>query len=373
MKVVLTGGGTGGHFYPLVAVAEALNNAIDRENIADTRLYYFADDPYDKKLLFENGITYVNIQAGKRPSLRNIQGAILTGIGFFQALIQMALLFPDVVFSKGGYVAFPTLLAAKVLGIPVIIHESDSVPGLVSKWSGSFAKTVAVSYKQDADFFDKEKVVHTGQPIRADLVAPSSDGAHQFLGLDKNLPVVWFIGGSQGASVINDVVDEALPKLLPKYQVIHQTGEANFQTIQQLTKATLDGNDYRNRYHPFPYLNLLALKMIASVADVVVTRAGSMLFEIANWEIPAIVVPITNSGNNHQLRNAYSYARMGAGVTIEENNLSDSLLVFEINRIYDNKTISDNMKSKARDFFVPDAAKKIADEIVRIVLEHEKE
>jgi UDP-N-acetylglucosamine--N-acetylmuramyl-(pentapeptide) pyrophosphoryl-undecaprenol N-acetylglucosamine transferase len=372
MKIVLTGGGTGGHFFPLIAVAEAVNEIIDTENLADARIYYFANTPFDKKLLFENDITFVQIEAGKRPSLNNIKGTILTGIGFMQALLRLVIMYPDVVFSKGGYVAFPTLLAAKVLGIPVIIHESDSVPGMVSRWSGSFADTVAVSYKQNVDYFDSKKVIHTGQPVRADLISSSQEGAYEFLGLDKNLPVVWFIGGSQGAAIINDVVDEALPQLLPKYQVIHQTGEKNFESIKQLTDATLSGNDFRNRYHPFPFLNILSLKMVARVADVVVTRAGSMLFEIANWEIPAIIVPITSSSNDHQLKNAYSYTRAGAGTTIEENNLSDSQLVFEINRIYDNPEIKETMKQKARDFFVPDAAKKIAREIIRIVLSHEK-
>ena len=281
-------------------------------------------------------------------------------------------MYPDVIFSKGGYVAVPTLLAARVLGIPIIIHESDSVPGLVNKWSGAFADTVAISYKHNAEYFDSKKVVHTGQPVRADLIESAQEGAYEFLGLDRNIPVIWFIGGSQGASVINDVVDESLAQLLPKYQIVHQTGEKNFEAIQQLTQATLAGNDYRNRYHPFPFLNLLALKMVAQVADVVVTRAGSMLFEIANWGIPAIVIPITHSANNHQLKNAYNYTRAGAGVTIEENNLSDSLLVFEINRIFDNNKIKETMKQKASEFFVPDAAKKIADEIVRIVLSHEK-
>ena len=376
MKVVFTGGGTGGHFYPLVAVAEQLNNIIDKENIADTDLYYFADKPYDMKLLYENSLQYVNISAGKMrlyPSLKNISDVFKTISGVFQALIQLISIYPDVIFSKGGYAAFPTVFAGRILGIPIIIHESDSVPGRVNEWSGKFAKRVAVSYKQEVDFFDKEKIVYTGQPIRTDLEDPSSEGAHQFLGLDKNTPIVWVMGGSQGAQIINEVIEESLPQLLPKYQVIHQCGEANYDQLKILTEATLERNEYRNRYHLFPYLNKLSMKMAAGVADVVVTRAGSSLFEIANWRIPAIVVPITKSNKNHQIKNAYNFARAGAGVVIEENNLSDSQLIFEINRIYDNKEVRDKMLKGAEEFDVPNAAMKIAEEIAGIGLSHDKD
>lgn len=376
MKVVFTGGGTGGHFFPLIAVAEQLNNIIDKENIADTELFYFSDEPYNMKLLYENNMQFVSIPAGKLrvyPSLKNITDVFKTLRGIFQALVQLVSLYPDVIFSKGGYAAFPTVFAARIIGIPVIIHESDSVPGRVNIWSGSFAKRVACSYKQVSDFFDEDKLIHTGQPIRTDLESPSSDGAHQFLGLDRNIPILWIIGGSQGSGVINSVVEQALPELLPKFQVIHQTGEAHYKELKVLIEATLKDNQYRNRYHLFPFFNKLSMKMAAGVSDVVVTRAGSMLFEIANWRIPAIVVPITNSHKNHQIKNAYNYAREGAGVVIEENNFSDSQLIFEVNRIYDNEEVQKDMKKGAERFDIPDAAYKIASEIAGIGLRHDAE
>lgn len=375
MKVILTGGGTGGHFYPLMAVAEELNRIIDDENLADTKVYYLADKPYDKKVLYEHGITFKRVNAGKlhlTPSFKTIPNIIKAGIGVLEAIITLFAIFPDVVFSKGGYVAFPTVFAARLLGIPVIIHESDSVPGRVNLWSGKFAESVAVSYKQEVDYFPKDKIVHTGQPIRHDLLEPTDEGAHEFLNLEKDTPILWVLGGSLGAQKINYEIEEALPELLKKYQVVHQVGKKNLDEMIKLTDATLVDHDYKYRYHAFGELNKLSMKMLAGVSDVVISRAGSTLFEIAHWEIPSIIIPITHSNGNHQIKNAYNYAREGACIVIEENNLSTQLLIFEINRIYDNEKVRENMKSGARVFSIPDAAKNIAEEIIGIALTHEK-
>lgn len=375
MKVILTGGGTGGHFYPLIAVAEEINNIIDSENLADTRIYYVSDSPYSKKALHENGIIYRQVTAGKlrlTPSLQSIGDMIKTFIGIIQGFFVVFSIYPDVIFSKGGYAAFPTVVAARILGIPLIIHESDSVPGRVNRWSATFARAIAVSYDELIEYFPEDKIVYTGQPIRRDLQDPTKEGAHEFLGLDKDIPVLWVVGGSLGAQVINYAIEEALPTLLEKYQVIHQVGEANYEEMKKLTEATLVNNSFRHRYHIFDTLNPLSLKMIAGVADIVISRAGSMLFEIAHWEIPSIIIPIRHSQGNHQIKNAYNYARDGACVVIEENNLSEKLLIFEINRIYDNESIREEMKKGARKFAVPDAAKNIAKEVMSIALAHEK-
>lgn len=375
MKIILTGGGTGGHFYPLIAVAEELNRIIDDENLADARIYYVSNKPYNEKLLFENGITFKQVMAGKlrlKPSLKSIGDIIQMGIGLIQGFFTVFSIFPDVIFSKGGYAAFPTVVAARILNIPVIVHESDSFPGRVNKWSGKFARAVAVSYKQEVDYFPKDKIVHTGQPIRHDLLEPTQAGAHEFLGLNKDIPTIWVLGGSLGAQFINLAIEEALPELLPHYQVVHQVGKRNFQTMEKLTQATLINNEYKHRYHIFDSLNTLSMKMVAGIADIVITRAGSQLFEVAHWKIPSIVVPITRSNGNHQIKNAYNYAREGACIVIEENNLSNQLLIFEINRLITDEKTREKMKAGAERFAIPEAATKIAKEIVGIVLAHEK-
>ncbi|MAQ77408.1 hypothetical protein CL684_02695 [Candidatus Campbellbacteria bacterium] len=375
MKVVLTGGGTGGHFYPLIAVAEALNNIIDEKNIAEAKIYYISNEPYDEKILHENRIIFKQVSAGKlrlTPSLKSIGDLFSAAIGALQGFFTVFSIFPDVVFSKGGYAAFPTVLAAKILRIPVIIHESDSVPGRVNEWSGKFARAVAVSYKQDAQYFDKEKVVHTGQPIRHNLIEPTTEGAYEFLNLEDSTPIIWVLGGSLGSETINYAVEKALPELLTNYQVVHQVGKSNFDTMKKLTDATLIKHDFKYRYHIFDSLNTLSMKMMAGVADIVITRAGSTLFEIAHWSIPSIVIPITESHRNHQIKNAYNYAREGACVVIEENNLSEKLLTFEINRIIATPEVREEMKKGAEKFAIEGAAQEIAEEIIGIGLNHEK-
>ncbi|MDD3693875.1 MAG: UDP-N-acetylglucosamine--N-acetylmuramyl-(pentapeptide) pyrophosphoryl-undecaprenol N-acetylglucosamine transferase [Candidatus Pacebacteria bacterium] len=376
MKIILAGGGTGGHFYPLIAVAEELNQIISDENIADSKIYFLSDAPYDQKALFENRIIYKKINAGKlrlTPSFKSIPDLFKLVIGTIQTFFLVFSIFPDVIFSKGGYAAFPVVFAGRILRIPIIIHESDSAVGRVNLWSAKFAKEIALSYKQAKEVFkNKENIIHTGQPIRRDLLHPVSEGAHEFLSLDKEVPVVWILGGSLGAQKINYAIESILPELLQKYQVIHQVGEKNLEEMEKMTEVLLKENPYRNRYHIFGSLNPLSMKMVAGVADIVITRAGSALFEIAHWEVPAIIIPITHSHGNHQMKNAYNYAREGGGVVIEENNLSSQLLLFEINRIYDNEKVKESMKQGAREFGRADAAQKIAEEIIRIGLSHEK-
>ena len=303
MKIILTGNSSADHFYPLIAVGEELNKIIDDENLADTRIYYISDDPYDKKALYETGITYRNSLSGSsRYSLSSI-------IGVFQAVFQLFSIFPDVVFSTGGSSAYPVLYAAKLLKIPVIIHESNSHPNEINIWAKDLARFVTVAYKQEADFFDKDKLIHLGQPIRHNLKEPSRTGAYEILGLQQDVPVIWFLGGTSGSQNINRVLEEALPDLLKSYQVVHQTGIDDYHDMKILVDATLINYEYKYRYHPFNFLNQLSMKMVAGVADIVVSRAGSTLFEIAHWEIPSIIIPISNSKNNHQLKNAIYYEK----------------------------------------------------------------
>jgi UDP-N-acetylglucosamine--N-acetylmuramyl-(pentapeptide) pyrophosphoryl-undecaprenol N-acetylglucosamine transferase len=163
IKILLTGGGTGGHFYPLIAVAQEINKLVDEQKIANVRMYYFSDAPYDEQSLMENQITFKKINAGKLRmyfSLKNFLDIFKTAWGVVEAFIAVFQLYPDVVFAKGAYASFPTLLAARLLGIPVIVHESDAAPGRVTSWAGKFAKYVAISYAESIQFFPKDKTAH---------------------------------------------------------------------------------------------------------------------------------------------------------------------------------------------------------------------
>lgn len=366
MKIVLTGNPTADHFYPLIAVAEELNNIIDEENLADINMYYVSNKPFDKKMLYENGINF------KKTMVGNSRYSLVSFFGGLSAVFQIFSIFPDVVFSTGGMSAYPTLFAAKILKIPVIVHESNSIPNDINLWSKTFAHAVTTAYKQEVDFFDKGKLIHVGQPIRHNLKEPSTTGAHEFLNLEKETPIIWILGGTRGAKNINRVIEETLPELLNTYQVVHQTGLDDFDDMKMLVDATLIDHEYKYRYHPYSFLNQLSMKMMAGVSDLVISRSGSTLFEIAHWEIPSIIIPMTKSRRNHQIKNAYNYAREGGCIVIEENNLSDQGLIFEIKRILTNKKVQDEMKEGARQFALKDAGEKIAKEIIEIVLVHEK-
>jgi len=376
MKIVLTGGGTGGHFYPIIAVAQKTNQIIDNEKIIGAKLYYISDSPYDKEMLFENGLLYEEINAGKMRtyfSFKNFSDLFKTFFGILNAIFKIFSIYPDVIFGKGGYASFPTLFAARILRIPVVIHESDSAPGRVNKWAGHFAKRVAVSFKEAAEYFPKKTVAWTGQPIRSEIEKPSEKKeALNYFKLESNIPVIFILGGSQGAELINNTVLDALPRLLENYQIIHQTGIKNFKTTTGRAEVILSNNQNKSRYIPIDFLNNLKMKMAAGAATIIISRAGSTLFEIASWGVPSILVPFTESNADHSKKNAFNYARAGACSVIEEINMTANILSSEIERITGDKAILDQMVQSTREFNKPDAAAKIARELVDIALSHEK-
>ncbi len=377
MKILFTGGGTGGHFYPIIAVAEAVRERCKERKIIPPSLYYMAPNRYNARALFDNELEFIQIPAGKMRryfSLLNFTDLFKTATGCIMAVFKIYSLMPDVVFGKGGYASFPALFAAKILRIPVVIHESDSRPGKVSSWAGKFAQRIAVSYPGAAKYFTKhpDRVAFTGNPIRKEILLPLKNGAHDFLKLEETTPTVVILGGSQGSQNINDVIIEALPELLNRYQVIHQTGKANLEEIISTSRVILKDHPYSYRYHPFDYLNELALRMSAGVADVIVSRAGSTIFEIAAWGVPSIIIPLPNSISHDQTANAFEYAETGAASAIEENNLTSHVLIEEIDRIYNSTKIKETMKTQAKAFARSDSAEVIADAILNIALKHEK-
>jgi UDP-N-acetylglucosamine--N-acetylmuramyl-(pentapeptide) pyrophosphoryl-undecaprenol N-acetylglucosamine transferase len=282
-------------------------------------------------------------------------------------------IYPDVVFGKGGYASFPTIFAARILRIPVVIHESDSAPGRVNKWASHFAKKIAVSFMEAGDYFPKDKVAWTGQPVRMEIeTTASKKEALDYFKLESDLPVILVLGGSQGAELINNTILDALPRLLNNYQIIHQTGVLNFKAVIDRAEIVLTDNQKKIRYLSYAFLNPLAIKMASGVATIIVSRAGSTLFEIASWGVPSILVPFTNSNADHSKKNAFNYARVGACSVVEEANMTANILSSEIERIIGDKANYDSMAQNAKAFYKKDAALKIAHALVDIALSHEK-
>jgi UDP-N-acetylglucosamine--N-acetylmuramyl-(pentapeptide) pyrophosphoryl-undecaprenol N-acetylglucosamine transferase len=255
----------------------------------------------------------------------------------------------------------------------VVIHESDSAPGRVNKWAGHFAKKVAVSFIEAADYFPKKSTAWTGQPIRAEIEHPAQrKEALDYFKLESELPVILVLGGSQGAELINNTILDALPQLLNNYQIIHQTGVNNFKLVVSRAEVVLTDNKYKLRYLSMPFLNPLSMKMAAGAATLIISRAGSTLFEIASWGVPSILIPFTESNADHAKKNAFNYARAGACSVIEEANMTSNILSSEIERIITDKQSYQEMVQGAKAFSKPDAAMKIARALVDIALSHEK-
>ena len=375
MKIVLAGGGTGGHFYPLIAIAEELNRIAEEEHLINFKLYYMGDTPHNPQLLKEQFITFVPVTAGKLRvyfSFKNVIDIFKTGFGVLRAIGTLYRIYPDVVIGKGGYASFPTLFAERFLRIPVIIHESDTVPGRVNVWAGKFARRIALSFPEAASFFDEKKIALTSQPVRKTISFSVKEGAKEFFELDPSVPTIGVFGGSQGAKAINDCVTELLPRLIQKYQITHQTGASQYDDVKTDAGVILGQDTKRSRYKPFPYLNDLQTKMFGGACDIIISRAGSSIFEIAAWGKPSILIPYQLAHGDHQRKNAYHYARTGAAVVIEEKNLTSSILLNQIELILDHKDRYDTMANHATQFYNPQAARLIAREAVTIALEHEE-
>ena len=366
-KILLTGGGTGGHIMPLLAVADELK----KTNFADFEMYFIGPkNPFVSEFT-ERGISAYGILGSKLRryfSLLNLVDIPKFIIGFFQALFRLYILMPDIVFSKSGPGTFPVILAARFYLIPVIIHESDAVPGLNNRMSAKFAKRIGVSFDSAAAYFEKSKVFVSGNPVRAELLRDESpDSGAKAASGEK--PLIFIYCGSQGAARINQFVFDNLEILLKNFRIFHQTGEKNLAEARTITKSILAelpgeaGESYRLE----GFLNLDSLRTVFREAAIVVSRSGSSIFEIAAFGKPAILIPLEGSAGNHQKANAYEYAKTGAAVVIEEANLKPNLFLSQLKNILEDKAKYSAMAAAAKNFARPDAAKIIAAEIFQIL------
>lgn len=378
MKVVFTGAG-GGHFYPLIAIAEALQDIVAERRLVAPKLYYLADKPSDEQTLFATNLTFVRIPAGKLRryfSFQNMLDAFVTLQGFFVALGVMFRLYPDVVISKGSYASVPVVLAARFLRIPVIIHESDAKPGRANIMASRFATRIAIAYESSIPFFPvkvRAKIAHVGIPIRKLLrTLPSKQEGMSHFALEPAVPTVLILGGSSGSLRINETLLDALPDILAGAQVIHQTGKVHIENVKERSKVVLSSSPYASRYHPLAYLSADDLRAVASASDLVVSRAGATsISEISLWGKPAILIPIPEAVSHDQRTNAYAYAHTGAAEVLEEGNLTPHVLASEIRRITTDPVAAQTMAAHAAGFSNPEAANLLAEEIVRIGLSHE--
>lgn len=324
-KVLLTGGGTAGHVTPNMALIPEL------KNLGYDILYVGSYDGIEKKLIEDINVPYKGISSGKLRrymSLKNLTDPFRVIKGYSEAKQIVKEYQPDVLFSKGGFVSVPVVLAAKKYKVPIIIHESDMTPGLANKISIPYAKMVCHNFPETAEHLPENKSLLTGSPIRKELMSGNSLAGLDLCGFTANKPVIMVTGGSLGSEAVNKAIREALPKLLDKYQIVHLCGKGKTDESLKDTPG----------YVQFEYIKD-EMKDIFAMSNLVISRAGAnAICEIQALKKPSILIPLpASSSRGDQILNAQSFEKQGFSKVLYEENMSTEDLVATINEVYDNK------------------------------------
>jgi UDP-N-acetylglucosamine--N-acetylmuramyl-(pentapeptide) pyrophosphoryl-undecaprenol N-acetylglucosamine transferase len=374
VNIMLTGGGTGGHMYPLLAVADWLRE----KGKGAVSLYFAGEIRPEFRQEFEDRyhIRKYEVLGSKIRryfDFRNFIDIFKFFIGLGQALFWTYIIMPDVVFSKGGPGSLPVLFASRWYRIPVVIHESDAVPSMTTRLSMKYAKKIGVSFEETLTKVPEEKAFVSGNPIRKN-VSPGGwldqMGGKQYFKLNPEEPVLLVMGGSQGSVSINNLITDNLAELLKKTQIIHQVGASNMEEAEEMKEISLKGAEPSlwARHTLRGFMNEKEIKIALSSADIVLSRAGSSaIFEIAAYGKPSILVPLTNSAGDHQKINAYAYAETGAAIVMEEANLTPHILINDIEKLFSNPERIEKMKIAAKKFSKVKASETVGKEILRTI------
>lgn len=324
-KIVLTGGGTAGHVTPNIALLPALREA-------GYEVYYIGSyNGIEKSLIEAENIPYYGIATGKFRRYfdwKNLSDPfrVLKGIGEARKIIRK--IDPDILFSKGGFVAVPVVLAANKCHVPVIIHESDMTPGLANRICLKYARKICCNFPETLSHVPEGTGVVTGTPIRDELKKGSAAKGFAFTGLDSNKPVILVMGGSQGAVRVNNCVRAALPELLKKYQVVHLCGKGH------LDESLKDTEGYRQ----YEYIRE-ELPDLYAMCSLMISRAGAnAICEISTLAIPNLLIPLgSDASRGDQILNARSFEKQGFSMDLEESGLTEKALVDKVNQLYENR------------------------------------
>ncbi|MDM5328034.1 undecaprenyldiphospho-muramoylpentapeptide beta-N-acetylglucosaminyltransferase [Neobacillus sp. CF12] len=367
MKIVVSGGGTGGHIYP----ALALIREIQKENKNAEVLYIGTQNGLESTIVPREKIPFksIHITGFKRKlSLDNIKTVIRFLKGARASKKMLKEFQPDIVIGTGGYVCGPVVYAAAKLNIPTIVHEQNSVPGLTNKFLSRYVNKVAICFEEAGEHFPKEKVVFTGNPRASEVLGKDGIRGRLSAGLSTSMPAVLIFGGSRGARPINDAVVKALSEFGDKpYQVLYITGDAHFEDVQN--EVELVGNPKNVVIKPFIH----NMPEVLAGIDLVVSRAGATtLAEITSLGIPSILVPSPYVTNNHQEKNARSLSDHGAAELLIEKDLNSKSLIQHIDKILLDEQNLKMMKVNAKKLGVPDSANRLYNLMKQLVKEKQK-
>ena len=324
-RIILTGGGTAGHVTPNIALIPKLRD------LGYDIQYIGSYNGIEKELIEPFGIPYHGISSGKLRryfSVQNFTDPFRVVKGFSEARKLIKDLKPDVIFSKGGFVSVPVVLAGKRCKVPVIIHESDMTPGLANKIAIPSAVKVCCNFPETLDSLPKGKAVLTGSPIRQELLSGNKIAAMDMCGFTADKPVILVIGGSLGSVIVNNAVRKSLPRLLEKFQIIHLCGKGKTDDSLNDTKG----------YCQFEYIRD-ELRDIFALADIVISRAGAnAICELLALRKPNLLIPLSaKASRGDQILNARSFERQGFSMVIEEEDRTEETLVSSVLDLYENR------------------------------------
>jgi len=369
MRILFTGGGTGGHVFPIVAIARELRRIYPKN---DLQFYYMGPkDEFGLILLSEEDFIITKIVSGKVRryfSWENFVDILFKiPFGMVQSLFMFFVIWPDLVFSKGGSGSISVTIPARFLMRPVFLHESDVVPGLSNQATAKWAKKTFVSFPK-TEYFNAEKTTLVGNPIRKEILDGSKETAVSLFSLTLTRPIILIMGGSQGAETINDFTLAILNDLLKEYEIIHITGPLNVKEVSAEAQVVVD-KDLDKYYHPIGFLDEAKIKHAYKAADLIISRSGAgSIFEIAAVGKPSILIPLPSSAGDHQSKNAYVYAETGAAIVIEQENLTQHFFLDELKLLFIHPEKLEQMRQSALAFAKPTAARAIAREILEFLM-----
>lgn len=325
-RILLTGGGTAGHVTPNIALLPRLRE------LGYEISYMGSYDGIEKKLIEELQIPYYGISSGKLRRYfdpKNFTDPFKVIKGYGEACRIMKKLSPDVLFSKGGFVSVPVVLAARRYHVPTIIHESDMTPGLANKLCIPSAKKVCCNFPETIQYLPRDKAVLTGSPIRQELLKGDRLHALRFTGLSANRPVILVMGGSMGAAAVNEAVRRILPTLLKEFQVVHLCGAGKLDP----SLGHLAG------YVQYEYIKN-ELKDLFALADIVISRAGAnAICELLALKKPSLLIPLSAAASRgDQILNARSFEKQGFSMVLEEEEITNEALLQAVHTLYQNRT-----------------------------------
>jgi len=360
IKVMFAGGKTGGHIFPAIAMAKEFKRRFPQSRIT----FVGTKEGMESKIIPPQGFELLYIQTrglSRRSSLSNLLVGFYLLRGLSQAYGILSRKRPDLVVGTGGYVSFPIVFLAGLKGIPVMIQEQNSYPGISTRFLAHFADKVCLAYADSTKYFRSlQKIEVIGNPIRKDLVSGERKQAIKLFGLDESKKTIFIFGGSQGAHGINQVMLRCLDLLRPDWQIIWQTGERDFGEISRKVK------EKKVTTTVLPFIEDMGSAYAAS--DLVVARSGALtLAEITACGKPSILIPFSFATADHQRYNAETLQKQGAAKVILEKDLTAELLAHEINHLLSDENRLRNMAEKSKNMGRPEATSLLVDEMQRLL------